>query len=100
MTLNYIHVSVTVIILRRVQQCKICFSVVVGAGMCMYTQLQKKPISHFSGAIADIRIRKCKYIYTIFRSNQFCIISLDNVTVLLKSVHAIRECLDKGSISK
>ena len=39
-------------------------------------------------------------MYTIFRSNQLCIISLDNVTVLLKSVHAIRQCLDKGSFSK
>ena len=39
-------------------------------------------------------------IYAIFRSNQFCIISLNNVTVLLKSVHAIRQCLDKGSFSK
>ena len=32
MTLNYIHVSVTVIILRRGQQCKVCFSV---AGVLM-----------------------------------------------------------------
>ena len=50
--------------------------------------------------IMEIRIRKRKYIYTIFRSNQFCIISLNNVTVLLKSVHAVHQCLDKGSFSK
>ena len=47
-----------------------------------------------------IRIKKWKYIDTIFRSNQFCIISLNNVTVLLKSVHAVRQCLDNGSFSK
>ena len=32
MALNYIYVSVTGIILRRGQQCKVCFSVAVGAG--------------------------------------------------------------------
>ena len=42
--------------------------------------------------IMEIRIKKWKYVYTIFRGNQFCIISLNNVTVLLKSVHAIRQC--------
>ena len=52
------------------------------------------------GAITEIRIKKWKYIYTIFHSNQFCIISLNNVTLLLKSVHAIRQCFDKGSFSK
>ena len=50
--------------------------------------------------IMEIRINKLKYIYTIFLSNQFCIIPLNNVTVLLKSVHVIRLCLDKGSFSK
>ena len=48
----------------------------------------------------EIRIRKRKYIYTIFLSNQFCIISLNDVTVLHKSVHAVRQCLDKGSFQK
>ena len=48
-------------------------------------------------AIIEIRIKKLKYIYTIFRSNQFCIISLNNVTVFLKSVYSIRQCLVKGS---
>ena len=52
------------------------------------------------GAIIEIRVRKWKYIYTIFRSNQFCISPLNNVTVLLKSVHAIRQCLDKGHFQK
>ena len=41
-----------------------------------------------------------KIFYTIFRSNQFCIISSNNVTVLPKSVHAIRQCLEKESFSK
>ena len=48
------------------------------------------------GAIMEIRIKKLKYIYTIFSSNQFCIIVFNYVTVLLKSVHAILQCLDKG----
>ena len=48
----------------------------------------------------EIRIKKLKYIYTIFRSNQFCIIPLNNVAFLPKSVHVIRLCLDKGSFSK
>ena len=52
------------------------------------------------GPIMEIRIKKLKYIYTIFRSNQFGIISLNNVTVLLKPVHAVCHCLDKGSFSK
>ena len=60
----------------------------------------KETHQSFLGTIMEIRIRKRKYIYTIFRSNQFCIISLNNVTVLLKSVHAVRQCLDKGSFSK
>ena len=33
-------------------------------------------------------------------TSQFCINSLNNVTVLLKSVHAVRQCLHKGSFSK
>ena len=52
------------------------------------------------GTIMEIWIKKWKYNYIIFRSNQFCIISVNCVTVLLKSVHAICLCLDKGSISK
>ena len=41
-----------------------------------------------------------KMYFTIFLNNQFCINSLNNVTVLLKSGHAIRQCLHKGSFSK
>ena len=52
------------------------------------------------GPIMEIRIKKCKNIYTIFCSIQFCIILLNYVTVLLKSVHAVCHCLDKGSFSK
>ena len=46
------------------------------------------------------RSKKRKYIYTIFLKNQFCISSLNYVTVLLKSVHAVRQCLHKGPFSK
>ena len=52
------------------------------------------------GAIMENRKQKRKYIYTIFLNNQFCINSLKNVTVLLKSVDAVRHCIDKGSFSK
>ena len=38
--------------------------------------------------------------YTIFFSNQFCIIVFKNVTVLLKPVHAVHQCIDKGSFLK
>ena len=38
--------------------------------------------------------------YTIFFSNQLCIKLLNNVTVLLKPVHAVRQCIDKGSFLK
>ena len=47
----------------------------------------------------EIRIKK-KNIYIIFRSNKLCNISLNNVKDLLKSVHAVRQCLEKGSVSK
>ena len=46
------------------------------------------------------RSKKRKYIYTIFINNQFCINLLNNVTVLLKSVYTVRQCLHKGSFSK
>ena len=39
-------------------------------------------------------------MYTIVLNNQFCINTLNNLKVLLKSVHAVRQCLDKGSFSK
>ena len=52
------------------------------------------------GVIMENRIKKLKYIYTIFLNNQFCINSLNNVKVLHKSNHAVRQCLDKGSFSK
>ena len=74
--------------------------------MCLFaTSIQvysttKETHKSLLGAIMEIRIKKGNYIYIIFRSNQFCIISLNNVTVLLKSVHAICQCLDKGSFSK
>ena len=52
------------------------------------------------GAILEIRIKKCKYMYTIVLYNQFCINALHNLKVLLKSVQAVRQCLDKGSLLK
>ena len=38
--------------------------------------------------------------FTIFFNNQLCIKLLNNVTVLLKPVHAVRQCIDKGSFLK
>ena len=38
--------------------------------------------------------------FTIFLNNQLCIKLLNNVTVLLKPVHAVRQCIDKGSFLK
>ena len=38
--------------------------------------------------------------YTIFFNNQLCIKLLNNVTVLLKPIHAVRQCIDKGSFLK
>ena len=35
-------------------------------------------------------------MYTIVLNNQFCINTLNNLKVLLKSVHAVRQCLDKN----
>ena len=39
-------------------------------------------------------------LYTIFFNNQLCIKLLNNLTVLLKPVHAVRQCIDKGSYLK
>ena len=39
-------------------------------------------------------------MYTIVLNNQFCINTLNNFKVLLKFVHAVHQCLDKGSFSK
>ena len=56
-----------------------------------YTRIQKKPISHFLGQ---------NMFYTIFFNNQLCIKILNNVTVLLKPVYAVRQCVDNGSFLK
>ena len=68
--------------------------------LIIFTQLQKNPISHFSGEILENRIKKWIYMYTIVLNNQFCINTLNRLKVLLKSVQAIRQCLDKGLFSK
>ena len=39
-------------------------------------------------------------MYTIVLNNQFCINTLNKLKVLLKSVLAVRQCLDKGSFLK
>ena len=44
--------------------------------------------------------RNQKIVYTIFFNNQLCIKLLNNVTVLLKPVHAVRQCIDKRSFLK
>ena len=65
-----------------------------------YTQLQKKPISHFLGPYGKT-IKKSKYsLYTILFYNQLCTKLLNNVTVLRKPVHAVRQGIDKGSFIK
>ena len=66
----------------------------------IYTQLQKKPISHFSGQLwkSELRNENIFIPYSVaFSSASFL---LNNVTVLLKSVYAVCHCLDKGSFSK
>ena len=45
-------------------------------------------------------LRNQNILYTVFFNNQLCIKILNNVTVLLKPVHAVRQCIDKGVISK
>ena len=45
-------------------------------------------------------LRNENILYTIFLNNQLCIKLLNNVTVLLRPVHAMRRCIDKGSFLK
>ena len=52
------------------------------------------------GEILENRIKRWKYMYTIVLNNQFCINTLNKLKILLKSVQAVRQCLDKGSFSK
>ena len=51
-------------------------------------------------AIMAKYLRHENIFYTIFFSNQLCIKLLKNVTVFLKLVHAVRQCIDKGSFLK
>ena len=46
------------------------------------------------------QLRNQNIFYTIFFNNQLCIKLLNNVTVLLKPVHAVGQCIDKGSYLK
>ena len=46
------------------------------------------------------QLRNQNIFYAIFFNNQLCIKLLNNVTVLLKHVHAVRQCIDKGSFLK
>ena len=51
--------------------------------------------------VADlVSLRNQNIFYTIFFNNQLCIKLLNNITVLLKPVHAVRQCIDKGSFLK
>ena len=52
------------------------------------------------GEILENRIKKWLYMYTIVLNNQVCINTLNKLKVLLKSVQAVRQYLDKGSFSK
>ena len=45
-------------------------------------------------------LRNQNTFYTIFFNNQLCIKLLNNVTVLPKPVHAVRQCIGKGSFLK
>ena len=51
-------------------------------------------------AIMVKTLRNQNIFYTIFFNNQLCIKLLNNVTVLLKPIHAVRQCIDKGSFLK
>ena len=48
-------------------------------------------------AITVKKLRNQNIFYTIFFNNQLCMKLLNNVTVSLKLVHAVRQCIDKGS---
>ena len=39
----------------------------------LYTELQKKPISHFSSQLWKKKFRNANIFYTIFLNNRFCI---------------------------
>ena len=45
-------------------------------------------------------IRAQNISYTIFFNNQLCIKLLNYVTALFKPVHAVRQCIEKGSFLK
>ena len=51
-------------------------------------------------AIMVKQLRNQNVFYTIFFNNQLCIKLLNNVTVLLKLVHALRQCIGRGSFLK
>ena len=59
--------------------------------LSFYTQLQKKPISHLFGELWKIEVRNEIYIYHSPQQS-ICMNSLNNVTVLFKSAHAVRQC--------
>ena len=59
----------------------------------------RNPSVTFKGNYGKI-IKKSKYFDIIFFNNQLCVKLLNNVTVLLKLVHAVRQGIDKGSFLK
>ena len=63
----------------------------------LYTDLQKKPVSHFPGQYWRGQIRYEKIFYIIFFNNHFCINSLKFIKILMKSDLAMRHSLGKGS---
>ena len=46
------------------------------------------------------KLRNQNIFYTIFFDNHLCIKLLNNVTVLLKPVHNVRQCIDNESFLK
>ena len=61
---------------------------------------KKKTHQSLFRAIMVKQLRNENKFYTIFFNNQLCIKLLNNVTVYLKPVHAVRQCIDNGSFLK
>ena len=65
----------------------------------IYSTTKETHQSLFRAIMAKL-LRHENIFYTIFFSNQLCIKLLKNVTVFLKPVHAVRQCIDKVSFLK
>ena len=61
---------------------------------------KRNPSVTFSGQLWKKKIRNENIFDIIFFNNQFCIKLLNTVTALIKPVHAVCHCIDKGSFLK